>query len=75
MERCHMTYLTSRGVPARLRILTIACTPPEASKARSAPGESTKIHKSVSRTMDVRGEGAGVRLELELWVVGDIDDR
>jgi hypothetical protein len=53
-RHCQDTNLTSRGVPARLRIFTTACTPLACSKVRRAIGESTRMHKSVSRIVDVK---------------------
>lgn len=50
-------YRTSRGVPARLRILTMDWTPLASSNARKAFDESTRMHRSVSRTIDVSGGG------------------
>lgn len=49
------TDLTSRGVPARLRILTATCTPATSSNARSAADESTRMQSSVSSTDDESG--------------------
>ena len=54
VDKAKTAYLTSRGVPALLRIFTTACTPLAASKERSADGESTRTHRRVSRMMDVR---------------------
>lgn len=51
---CKFTDLTSRGVPARLRIFTTSWRPFNSSKTRSAGDESTKMHSSVSSTADAR---------------------
>ena len=49
------TDLTSRGVPARLRIFTTTWTPLRSSNTRRAGMESTKIHNKVSRMMEASG--------------------
>lgn len=65
MSKFIESYRTSRGVPARLRILTTAWIPLASSNARIAADESTKIHKSVSRTTDVRGGDGEADFEFE----------
>ena len=49
------TYRTSRGVPARLSILTTSWTPWACSNVLRAEGESTRIQSNVSSTIDVSG--------------------
>ena len=71
-EKQLKTYRTSRGVPARLRILTTACGPPAPSNARSAVEESTRTHRRVSRTADVRGGGGGA-VDLSLTASEEAD--
>lgn len=50
-----LTYRTSRGVPARLSILTTSWTPWACSNVLRAEGESTRIQSNVSSTVDVSG--------------------
>ena len=52
-------------MPALLRILTTTWVPLASSNARMAAHESTKIHKSVSRTTDVRGGDGEVGFNFE----------